>query len=408
MREMKDSGVEWIGEIPEQWQVCAVKNLCSMEAGKSLSADSIREEGLFPVYGGNGVRGFYSDNNCDGAVILIGRQGALCGNVHIADGRIWATEHAVITRNYSITDLKYLYYLLTAMELNQYVTTVAAQPGLAVGTIKNIKTLLPPFIEQKKIGKYLNGVCVKIDSIIMKQQTIIEKLKEYKISLVTEAVTKGLNKNVPLIDSGTAWMGNVPVGWKKYRIANLYDQTSISGREDLPILTVSINSGISDSELDEAEQERHFVRSEDRTKYKRVRPGDLVYNMMRAWQGAFGAARVDGMVSPAYVTCRPKNNVQIDSRFIEYLFRTPIAIEEMHRYSHGVADFRLRLYWNEFRNIQVCLPDINEQRIIADYIDVMMKKIECHIRERESIIAKLKLYRSSLIYEIVTGKKAVD
>ena len=405
---MKDSGVEWIGEIPEQWQVCAVKNLCSMEAGKSLSADSIREEGLFPVYGGNGVRGFYSDNNCDGAVILIGRQGALCGNVHIADGRIWATEHAVITRNYSITDLKYLYYLLTAMELNQYVTTVAAQPGLAVGTIKNIKTLLPPFIEQKKIGKYLNGVCVKIDSIIMKQQTIIEKLKEYKISLVTEAVTKGLNKNVPLIDSGTAWMGNVPVGWKKYRIANLYDQTSISGREDLPILTVSINSGISDSELDEAEQERHFVRSEDRTKYKRVRPGDLVYNMMRAWQGAFGAARVDGMVSPAYVTCRPKNNVQIDSRFIEYLFRTPIAIEEMHRYSHGVADFRLRLYWNEFRNIQVCLPDINEQRIIADYIDVMMKKIECHIRERESIIAKLKLYRSSLIYEIVTGKKAVD
>ena len=408
MREMKDSGVEWIGEIPEQWQVCAVKNLCSMEAGKSLSADSIREEGLFPVYGGNGVRGFYSDNNCDGAVILIGRQGALCGNVHIADGRIWATEHAVITRNYSITDLKYLYYLLTAMELNQYVTTVAAQPGLAVGTIKNIKTLLPPFIEQKKIGKYLNGVCVKIDSIIMKQQTIIEKLKEYKISLVTEAVTKGLNKNVPLIDSGTAWMGNVPVGWKKYRIANLYDQTSISGREDLPILTVSINSGISDSELDEAEQERHFVRSEDRTKYKRVRPGDLVYNMMRAWQGAFGAARVDGMVSPAYVTCRLKNNVQIDSRFIEYLFRTPIAIEEMHRYSHGVADFRLRLYWNEFRNIQVCLPDINEQRIIADYIDVMMKKIECHIRERESIIAKLKLYRSSLIYEIVTGKKAVD
>jgi len=408
VREMKDSGVEWIGEIPEQWQVCAVKNLCSMEAGKSLSADSIREEGLFPVYGGNGVRGFYSDNNCDGAVILIGRQGALCGNVHIADGRIWATEHAVITRNYSITDLKYLYYLLTAMELNQYVTTVAAQPGLAVGTIKNIKTLLPPFIEQKKIGKYLNGVCVKIDSIIMKQQTIIEKLKEYKISLVTEAVTKGLNKNVPLIDSGTAWMGNVPVGWKKYRIANLYDQTSISGREDLPILTVSINSGISDSELDEAEQERHFVRSEDRTKYKRVRPGDLVYNMMRAWQGAFGAARVDGMVSPAYVTCRPKNNVQIDSRFIEYLFRTPIAIEEMHRYSHGVADFRLRLYWNEFRNIQVCLPDINEQRIIADYIDVMMKKIECHIRERESIIAKLKLYRSSLIYEIVTGKKAVD
>lgn len=97
--------------------------------------------------------------------------------------------------------------------------------------------------EQKKITEYLDRKCFSIDSVIMKQQAIIEKLKEYKISFVTEAVTKGLNKNVPLIDSGTAWMGNVPAGWKKYRIANLYDQTSISGREDLPILTVSINSG---------------------------------------------------------------------------------------------------------------------------------------------------------------------
>ena len=303
--------------------------------------------------------------------------------------------------------IDYLYYIMLCIDMGWF------DNGGTIPSVNNtkLKSFWLPYLPRKaqqEIAQYLDLKCFQIDSVIMKQQAVIEKLKEYKISFVTEAVTKGLNKNVPLIDSGTAWMGNVPVGWKKYRIANLYDQTSISGREDLPILTVSINSGISDSELDEAEQERQFVRSEDRTKYKRVRPGDLVYNMMRAWQGAFGAARVDGMVSPAYVTCRPKNNVQIDSRFIEYLFRTPIAIEEMHRYSHGVADFRLRLYWNEFRNIQVCLPDINEQRIIADYIDVMMKKIEYHIRERESIIAKLKLYRSSLIYEIVTGKKAVD
>ena len=165
--------------------------------------------------------------------------------------------------------------------------------GLAAGgasLISGIPSLWSSFKDRKaqqEIAQYLDLKCFQIDSVIMKQQAVIEKLKEYKISFVTEAVTKGLNKNVPLIDSGTAWMGNVPVGWKKYRIANLYDQTAISGREDLPILTVSINSGISDSELDEAEQERQFVRSEDRTKYKRVRPGDLVYNMMRAWQGAF-------------------------------------------------------------------------------------------------------------------------
>ena len=427
MREMKDSGVEWIGEIPVEWNCSKIKHHFKIGSGTTPKSDipsywdgdivwiTPADFKTDDVYVSEGHRnltqeGFESSTlEIIPAGNIIFSKRAPIGQVVINSVDLCTNQGCLTAVPLDKSNVKYYRYAMSAatnqFELAGSGTTFKEISATAFG---NFILPSPSVSEQKKITEYLDRKCFSIDSVIMKQQVIVEKLKEYKISFVTEAVTKGLNKNVPLIDSGTAWMGNVPVGWKKYRIANLYDQTSISGREDLPILTVSINSGISDSELDEAEQERQFVRSEDRTKYKRVRPGDLVYNMMRAWQGAFGAARVDGMVSPAYVTCRPKNNVQIDSRFIEYLFRTPIAIEEMHRYSHGVADFRLRLYWNEFRNIQVCLPDINEQRIIADYIDVMMKKIEYHIRERESIIAKLKLYRSSLIYEIVTGKKAVD
>ena len=427
MREMKDSGVEWIGKIPVEWSCSKIKNHFKIGSGTTPKSDipsywdgdivwiTPADFKTDDVYVSEGHRnltqeGFESSTlEIIPAGKIIFSKRATIGQVVINSVDLCSNQGCLTAVPLDKSNVKYYRYAMSVatnqFELAGSGTTFKEISATAFG---NFILPSPNVSEQKKITEYLDRKCANIDSVIIKQQVIVEKLKEYKISFVTEAVTKGLNKNVPLIDSGTAWMGNVPVGWKKYRIANLYDQTSISGREDLPILTVSINSGISDSELDEAEQERQFVRSEDRTKYKRVRPGDLVYNMMRAWQGAFGAARVDGMVSPAYVTCRPKNNVQIDSRFIEYLFRTPIAIEEMHRYSHGVADFRLRLYWNEFRNIQVCLPDINEQRIIADYIDVMMKKIEYHIRERESIIAKLKLYRSSLIYEIVTGKKAVD
>ena len=114
-RKMKDSGIEWIGEIPEGWEVVPVKRLCTMQAGKNLTSEQIAPEGTYPVYGGNGIRGFFSDYNCDGKFLTVGRQGALCGNVHKINGKVWATEHAVITTPSSYTILDFLYYLLNDM-----------------------------------------------------------------------------------------------------------------------------------------------------------------------------------------------------------------------------------------------------------------------------------------------------
>lgn len=186
--KMKDSGVEWIGEIPEHWEILSLKYICTMQAGKNITSEQIQLDGDYPVYGGNGIRGYYSDYNYQGEYLLIGRQGALCGNVHRVKGDFWATEHAVVTYT-NIVNIDYLYYLLVGMNLNQYVSSVAAQPGLSVSTILKVKSTKPSMPEQHQIANYLDKKCSAIDKSIEQKQAIIEKLKEYKKSLIYEVVT---------------------------------------------------------------------------------------------------------------------------------------------------------------------------------------------------------------------------
>lgn len=189
LRPMKPSGVEWIGDIPVDWDKVALKYLCRMNAGDSLSSLDILPTGDYPVYGGNGLRGFYSSTNCKGPIILIGRQGALCGNVHLVDGDFWATEHAVITRFSTDIFMRYGYYLLIAMNLGQYVSPSAAQPGLSVSKISSITAVIPYISEQEEIATYLDTKCAEIDRIIEKKEQLIEELGSYKKSLIYEYVT---------------------------------------------------------------------------------------------------------------------------------------------------------------------------------------------------------------------------
>lgn len=187
--EMKDSGIPWIGRMPANWTAPALKHLCIMQAGKNLISEQISTSGQYPVYGGNGQRGYYSDYNANGNFLLVGRQGALCGNVHCVSGKFWATEHAVVTTPSKITNIRYLYYLLIAMDLNQYASNSAAQPGLSVGNILNVKTLLPPIGEQVRISKFLDNCCPRIDEVITEKQSLIDDLESYKKSLIYEVVT---------------------------------------------------------------------------------------------------------------------------------------------------------------------------------------------------------------------------
>lgn len=187
--EMKESGIEWIGRMPAHWTAPALKHLCTMQAGKNLISEQISTSGEYPVYGGNGQRGYYSDYNANGNFLLVGRQGALCGNVHYVSGKFWATEHAVVTTPSKITNIRYLYYLLIAMDLNQYASNSAAQPGLSVGNILTVKTLLPPIGEQVRISEFLDNCCPRIDEVITEKQSLIDDLESYKKSLIYEVVT---------------------------------------------------------------------------------------------------------------------------------------------------------------------------------------------------------------------------
>lgn len=201
-------------------------------------------------------------------------------------------------------------------------------------------------------------------------------------------------------DSGVEWLGQVPAHWSIHRLGTLFRQVSAPGNADLPILTVSIHSGVSDEEFDEDEADRKVSRSEDRTKYKRVEPGDLVYNMMRAWQGGFGSVTVPGLVSPAYVVARPTRDFL--TVFVEQQLRSPHAIEEMRRHSQGVTDFRLRLYWDSFKTLVVALPPLIEQSAIMAALDREITKIDALIVEQEKLLTLLAEKRQATISHAVT------
>ncbi|MCA9172535.1 MAG: restriction endonuclease subunit S, partial [Planctomycetales bacterium] len=180
-------------------------------------------------------------------------------------------------------------------------------------------------------------------------------------------------------ESGVEWLARIPEHWNVRRVGSLYRQVTEEGDHDLPILSVSIHHGVSDREFDEDELDRKVTRSDDRSKYRKVEPGDLVYNMMRAWQGGFGTVAVSGLVSPAYVVARPITD--LSTSYVELLLRTPQAIEQMRRLSQGVTDFRLRLYWDKFKAISIPLPPLPEQRAIASFLDRETSKIDSLVAE---------------------------
>jgi type I restriction enzyme S subunit len=218
--EYKDSGVDWIKDIPSNWQVKRISYIASLRSGDAIVAEQIEVEGDFPVYGGNGLRGYTANYNHEGEFILIGRQGALCGNVNYGAGKFWASEHAVVVHPYLAIVTKWFGETLRAMNLNQY-NVSAAQPGLAVANITCLKVPFPSFEEQQKIANFLDHETAKIDTLIAKQQELIKLLKEKRQAVISHAVTKGLNPNAPMRDSGVEWLGEVPAHWELVPLKHL-------------------------------------------------------------------------------------------------------------------------------------------------------------------------------------------
>ena len=189
---LKSSGVEWLGDVPEHWDVRRLKTICGMKSGEGITAESIEAIGEYSVYGGNGLRGYASSYTHDGGFALIGRQGALCGNVHIARGQFWASEHAVVAALDVGHDIDWFGAILTAMNLNQY-SIAAAQPGLAVERVLNLHLPVPPKLEQKNVANHIGVATAGIDAGIARARRQIKLLQEYRTRLIADVVTGKLD-----------------------------------------------------------------------------------------------------------------------------------------------------------------------------------------------------------------------
>jgi type I restriction enzyme S subunit len=188
--------------------------------------------------------------------------------------------------------------------------------------------------------------------------------------------------------------GIVPCDWAEYSLGEIYKERKLAGDPKLPILTVSIHSGVSDGTLTEDELGKKVKRIEDKTQYKTAKAGDLVFNMMRAWQGAIGVARSDGLVSPAYIVANPEH--EVFPLFMDYYMKQPRMVNMIHRQSYGVTDFRLRLYWDSFAQIQVSLPSIAEQKRIVEILSTQDKIIELLEKKVEQLQLLKKSYMQKL------------
>ena len=185
---LKDSGFHWPCAVPQHWQLQRLKTLCSMKSGDGITTESIEPEGPYPVYGGNGIRGYSRSYTHEGQFVLIGRQGALCGNIHRASGKFWASEHAVVASLHTGHSLDWFAPLLEAMNLNQY-SIAAAQPGLSVERVMNLSVPVPPPYEQEKIGKQINQANAKTGSAIEQVHRQIDLTNEYRTRLIADVVT---------------------------------------------------------------------------------------------------------------------------------------------------------------------------------------------------------------------------
>lgn len=193
--------------------------------------------------------------------------------------------------------------------------------------------------------------------------------------------------------------GISPTDWKRYTFGDIYTERKEPGSEELPLLMVSIHSGVSDGEVDEKNLPKKVKRIADKSQYKKAVSGDLVFNMMRAWQGAIGTVRTTGMVSPAYIVAEPNDTVY--PLFMDYYTRTPQMINQIDRQSYGVTDFRKRLYWDSFIPIGCILPPVAEQQKIAAILTTQDKVIEL----KEKRLAEKQWQKKYLMQQLLTGKK---
>lgn len=401
-RKMRDSGIPWIGEVPDGWEFSKIKYHCTMKSGDNITALDISDNGEYPVYGGNGLRGFYKIYNKNGNHILIGRQGALAGNVHLVNGKFWATDHAVIVTLKNDVFINYFFRMLESMNLNQYAFDTAAQPGLSVSRIMNLNIVLPNLKEQHRIADFLGSKCSEIDTLIENLRARMESAKEYKKAVITEAVTKGLDKDAKMKDSGVEWIGEIPEGWKVVRFKHIASIKSNLVQPDKYMKYPQIAPDNIEKDtgrlLSHQTVEESGVISGNHLFYR----GQILYSKIRPNLNKLTVAPFDGLCSADMYPIESK----LPTLFMVYSMLSTYFVSQVSLIIQDRVKMP-KINQEELGEIKVAVPSQQEMLTIADYLDSKCSEIDALLQNYEYQIATLEEYKKSLIYEYVTGKKEV-
>lgn len=422
MREMRESGVEWLAEIPTTWDLVQLgslfsehkhknaglqsENLLSLSYGNIIRKDINTSDGLLP-------ESFEGYNVIDDGDIVLrlndlqnDQRSLRVGLSH--ERGIVTSAYVTLRKRSEAINSKFYYYLIHSYDVRKgfYGMGAGVRQGLNYAGCKKIMLTLPPTDEQESIVAVLDEKTAKVDALIANVQAQIEKLKAYKQSLITEIVTKGLDPSVPMKDSGVEWIGEIPKHWGVTRIKNLFDLRN-ERNDEADLSKVNLISLYTDlgvvqhSDIVETTGNR-AVTAEG---YKFVHKNDIVVNIILCWMGAVGMSNYNGVTSPAYDIYSPKDGTL--SEYYHYLFRTQRFNGECYRYGRGIMLMRWRTYSTEFRSIDIPCPTYDEQVAIIAHLKSKCNQIDQLIAIKQKKIDKLNEYKKSLIYEYVTGKKEV-
>ena len=337
------------------------------KSGNSLKADEIDITGDYPVYGGNGLRGYTSNYNHDGEYALIGRQGALCGNMNYSVGKAYFTEHAVVVKAGENNDTKFLYYMLDTMNLGQY-SDQSAQPGLAVNKLVKLENRFPTKEEQQRIGWYFSN----IDNLITLHQRKCDEVKSLKKYMLQKMFPQNEQK-VPEIR-----FEGFTEAWEQRKLGDVFKEYSEKNHTELPALTIIQGGGTVKRE----ESDRNLMYDESNlSNYKMVRKNDFIVHL-RSFEGGLEKSSLDGIISPAYHTF---HSDVADSRFYYPYFRSHEFIKhKLVPHVYGIRDGR-SIDITGMKTIEIPYTSMEEQRKIGDYLESLDHLITLHQQKCEEL-----------------------
>ena len=400
-KKMKDSGIEWIGKIPEDWDIIKGKYIYDITTGK-LDANAEDIGGIYPFFTCSMEPKKINSYAFDCEALLVAGNG-IVGFTQYYKGKFNAYQRTYVLSNFSkIINPKYLKFYVSDL-LEEAVTTESYGSVISfikLDNLKNFYVVFPSIAEQTKIANFLDDKCSKIDKAIELNKRAIDELEEYRTSLVSRMI-KGHNKKCDFKDSNINYLGKIPGDWKLTRLGHVfYIKKDIAGKEGYDVLSIT-QSGIKIKNIEGNEGQL----ASDYSKYQLVKINDFAMNHMDLLTGWVDCSKYYGVTSPDYRVFNFIDELKYDRQY--YLFMMQLFYKEkvFYGFGQGVSNLgRWRLPKDNFLNMIIPVPPIEEQKRIGQYLSNFNNLIKKDILIRQKYIEQLEEYKKSLIYEAVTGK----